>query len=82
MNTINKILGKDISSIIFKYLTVNIHVIKNEYSKNIKYFEYAFQYCNQNSIISLPSFIVEDNKFIEVYHYWDSNKNKWRYKFE
>ena len=81
MNTINKILGKDIASIIFKYLTVDINVIENEYLKNIVYLEYIFQYCNQNSISILPSFISADNKYIEAYHFWDSNKSEWIYKF-
>ena len=78
MNTINKILGKDISSIIFKYLIVNKNVIKLEYIKNMKYLRGVYWVFFYNIREYKPSNIKMDNKYFRNNFIWDANE--WRYK--
>jgi hypothetical protein len=74
MNTINKILGKDISSIIFKYLTVNKDTIKMEYFKNLSYLNAVFDYENFSGDKLTPSRFEIDNKQIFMNYKWDENR--------
>jgi hypothetical protein len=76
MNTINKILGKNISSIIFRYLTVNKNVIKLEYIKNMKYLRGVYWYFFHTILEYKPSNIKMDNKYFRNNFIWDVNE--WR----
>jgi hypothetical protein len=75
MNTINKILGKDISSIIFKYLTINKNVIKSEYLKTVMYFNLA----DSPDTNFKPKSYKKDNKYIS--DNWKWNGGKWIYYY-
>jgi hypothetical protein len=77
MNIINKIVGKDIGSIIYKYLTISKDEVKINhlklcgYLKNAKYYEIEFK----------PSKMKIDS--IEIYEYYEWKTPIWiRLKLE
>lgn len=74
MNTINKILSKDISGIIFRYLTVNKQVIKLEYLKNIVYLKDVINWFSRINRDWKSSYIKEDNIYFNKTRRWDKDK--------
>lgn len=80
MNITHQILGKDVSSIIFKYLTLNN---KENYLKVIKYINNVYNILDfkveDDYEIYNPSFIKNDQNEFHRFFYWDNNnwvKNK------
>ena len=77
MNTITKILGKDISSIIFQYLTMSKNSIKHEYVKNVKYFKNVFEYFDldwNNKFLWKIKNYKSDNYYMNKNCKYDGNK--------
>ena len=77
MNIINKILGKDVSSIIFKYLTINNKI---NHLKIIGYINMRlcrFTYINDNNFV--PSFIKIDQPGFHSFFNWNCESNIWDY---
>jgi hypothetical protein len=78
MNVINKILGKDISSIVFKYLIKKD--IKLNYLKVIGYINkrlYPHSYINDNNYT--PKSIKLDQSVFHTYYLFNSKLNRWYY---
>lgn len=74
MNTINKILSKDINGIIFKYLSIDKYILKNEYLKIIWYFKNTIEWFRVNQSPWKPSYIKQDNKYFILSYFWDKTK--------
>jgi hypothetical protein len=78
MNTINKILGKDISSIVFKYLTVNKDIIENEYLKTLLYMKNVSLYTSSyREFIWPPSKYKKDFKWFNCAYLWNNDRCVW-----
>jgi hypothetical protein len=77
MNIINKIVGKDISSIIYKYLTISKDEVKNEFLKTFRYFDNFLDLIGGYDF--RPSILNNDNKlFIEGWE-WNNDLKIWKF---
>jgi hypothetical protein len=72
MNTINNILGDDVSSIVYKYLTDDNKINHLRTVKFINKINSIFISSRHNNY--LPSYINFDNKFIKRYYKWENNQ--------
>ena len=57
MNHINPILGKDIGSIIFDYLTINKQMIKRNRNHFIEYIELLFENGGDKCSVDFPRYV-------------------------
>ena len=80
MNVILEILGKDISSIIYNYLTINKQIIKTNHLKIIRYIDSVYQYFNMIGNEFFPSKIKDDQISFLRNCYWNNNENDWDVK--
>jgi hypothetical protein len=73
MNIINKIVGKDISNIVYKYLAISKDEVKINHLKIYRYLENtAFL-----GITYKPTSLKEDHILFLVYYKWNNAKLKW-----
>lgn len=80
MNVINKILGKDVSSIIFKYLIKSKKEIHLNHLKMIGYIHkrlYVYSHINDHNYTARS--IKLDQYHFHMYYVWNYKLNKWEY---